>query len=479
MCCSLDVDPYVVDDIENRKLPDPFEVSFKKTDTQGTMLAGAEFTITGREDGAHYDIIPVTFTSSADTVTVKNLRPGSYHLKETKAPAGCLRELHDIDFTVDEEGIVTIGEDTVDVVSMTDSETVFKVQKIDKDTKTPVSNATFKILDTDENTITEWTTDGTVKTFRGILDVEKDYILRETSVPENYEKMPDITFSLNADGSVQIGEETSEYLELDGGVLNILEEKMHVKFRKVDTNGNPVTGAGFTLTGQGTVQFTETWTSDGTDHTITGIKPGRYTLEETTPPTGFVAISPVTVDIDEYGTVTVTDTVNEEKVKVDNNDVSVVVITNKYADRKLSVKKTVSGNMGNKTKKFDFTLTLTGDNLPQVLKYRLNGVDGTEDNFTGTYEFKLAHGDVIEFPEIPYNTVYEVTEEAEPGYTTTKENENGTLTEDTVVTFNNERNLSIPTLANTPITSGILLAGLILVLIAMWMILKKKRVWGK
>ena len=453
-----DIDVTLENSIENIKLPDPFEVSFKKTDTQGSMLAGAQFTLTGRESGAHYDIIPITFTSSAEKVSVKMLRPGTYHLNETKAPAGCIRELQAVDFTVEDDGSVTIANEEVDVVTVTDSETIFRVTKIDKGTEVPVSGAVFQILTKDGDIIQEWTTDETTKTFRGLLDVETEYMLHEKTVPPSYKAIPDLTFSLNPDGSVQTSEGTSDYLAVRSGVLTVLEEKLEVKFRKINENGDPVSGAEFTLTGTGTPAFTQTWTSDGSDHTITGIKAGQYTLSETSP-TGYSPISPVTITISNTGAVTVTDGSHEGKVTIDEDDTCVVLITNSYTRHNLTVSKTVEGNFGNRTKEFTFRLKLKekqgGAKIPESIRATKILEDQTTETTTyttenGTIEFTLRDGVSIRFESIPYGIDYKVEEDtlSSKGYEVTPDNEEGTITQDTQVSFTNKKDSIVPTLVD-------------------------------
>ena len=479
----LDLSVTLENGIENIKLPDPFDISFKKVDTNGTMLSGAQFKLTGREDGAHYDIIPITFTSSSDEVSIKQLRPGTYHLSETKAPAGCMRVLHDVDFKVGEDGTVTISDEEVDIVSVTDQETVFKIFKIDKDTEEAVPGAVFQILTSDGDPVAEWTTDSEVKTFRGVLDVETEYTLHEKSHPDNYKPVPDLTFSLNPDGTVQVEDSTADYLEVRSGVLTVLEEKTSVKFKKLNENGDPVIGAQFTLTGTGTPAFTRTWTSDGTDHLISGIPAGQYTLSETSP-SGYTAISPVTLTIDEMSAVTIEGSNNEGQVLVDENDVSLVVVTNRYTRHNLAVSKRVEGNFGNRTKEFSFTLTLEeaegGAKLPQTI----TGVKALEDGTTESSEYEILNGVLIftlrdgvsiQFENIPYGMGYKVEEDASSskGYEVTSENEEGTITQDAEVSFVNRKDSIVPTLLDT--SNPVMLVMIALILLIGILIFRRRK----
>lgn len=76
------------------------DLTIKKVNalTQKT-LAGAEFELTD-ETGQRYDI-----TTTEDGIfTVTNLRPGTYSLKEVKAPAGYVKLSDAIEFTITEDG---------------------------------------------------------------------------------------------------------------------------------------------------------------------------------------------------------------------------------------------------------------------------------------------------------------------------------------------------------------------------------------
>lgn len=123
----------------------------------------------------------------------------------------------------------------------------------------------------------------------------------------------------------------------------------------------------------------------------------------------------------------------------------------------LKVSKTVTGNMGDKTKEFTFRLRLTEDKkgtvaVPESLAYEKETVSGTAVlSPEGTYDFTLCHGESIIFSEIPSGMVYEVTEldGKTAGYTVESVDASGTLNADKAVTFTNTKNGIIPTSADT------------------------------
>lgn len=92
---------------------------------------------------------------------------------------------------------------------------------------------------------------------------------------------------------------------------------------------------------------------------------------------------------------------------------------NEYSAGSLSVKKTVTGIMGDKEKEFTVKVTFTapeGDTVREAITY----VDGTEsktieagDGWTGSKEVKitLKHDETVTFKNIPYGVTYDVVED--------------------------------------------------------------------
>lgn len=128
-------------------------------------------------------------------------------------------------------------------------------------------------------------------------------------------------------------------------------------------------------------------------------------------------------------------------------------ITNTYSAGSLSIKKNVTGNLGDKNKYFKFTVTLTA----------ADGKTGTPDSFTvpeakrGSYTenggnpssiplgtattFYLKHDETFEIDNIPYGVSYTVTEEQATDYEAPSydNKQNGTInaaSTETVVTNN-------------------------------------------
>lgn len=131
------------------------------------------------------------------------------------------------------------------------------------------------------------------------------------------------------------------------------------------------------------------------------------------------------------------------------NNVGVVVV-NTYTGPvtgELSVKKTVSGDGADKTKKFDFTLNLTdgsGQALPDSYSYIIQNEDGSSAG-TGSIgnggTFSLSHGQTLQVTGLPEGSKYSVTEAKSEDYTSqiTSGSDSGTIAADTpaAVVFDN------------------------------------------
>ena len=185
--------------------------------------------------------------------------------------------------------------------------------------------------------------------------------------------------------------------------------------------------------GKGTISL-----KDGESAYITGLPEGTtYKVKET----AYVDWKPSLLDNTTWEGTIQRDITSEIKVK------------NTSEKPQLTIKKTVEGSMGSKTKQFQFQLKLTapaGQVLPKELEYTKGDETKTMQLKNDVYEFTLAHEETIVIKGIPSQSTYTVTEvDGESnGYTVTSTNDTGTIKADTVVSFVNTKNGSVPTLAD-------------------------------
>lgn len=182
-----------------------------------------------------------------------------------------------------------------------------------------------------------------------------------------------------------------------------------------------------------------------------------------------------------------------KKVTVKATDTETEVsFTNAYIQPTLIVKKLVAGNMSEKGKEFHFSLQFIKNNKEWTEK--LKQTDGQELSAEkGNYNFILKDGESISL-KVPYGYTYTVTETGAEEYktytgdnSTTKENykdleENAdkkateTLdTDDSYVTFVNEKNVVPPTGISTTMTAWLVMTGVTFLLGTVFFIFEVRR----
>ena len=190
-------------------------------------------------------------------------------------------------------------------------------------------------------------------------------------------------------------------------------------------------------------------------------------------------------EIVEYETKQYQTTMTNNKGEVIKDVITPVTFTNiKCPD--LTLKKIVTGEAGDKTKKFTFVIELIdkdGNHVQGDIEYKASMREGIENETVmpdngkitfknGIAEIALAHGEQITFLNIPPNTVYKVKEkEANQGhYITTyngeKESVEAVLKDDDSVEVVNNKEF-VPDTGITDTSSCNMSAGIIISLIAL------------
>ena len=148
---------------------------------------------------------------------------------------------------------------------------------------------------------------------------------------------------------------------------------------------------------------------------------------------------------------------------------------NTYSAGTLTVKKTVTGNLGDKKKEFDFTVTFAapeGKNWTPAIGAS-EGATMVEDN-PMSYTFKLKHDAMATFGNLPAGVTYTVTETPVDGYTTNNIEQKGTIVAGlNEVTFINEKSGTIDTGVTTENLPYVLLIGFV-VLAGAALLIKRK-----
>ena len=227
-------------------------------------LAGATFEL---KDSSGK--IVATWTSTTSSHVIKNLPNGTYTLQETKAPDGYILNDKVVEFTIT---------DTNRNISIRfrnrELERNATIIKIDSITKQPVAGATLVVKDSEGKVIEEFVT---ATEPHKLTDLEDGtYTVEETKAPAGYEKTDEIyEFTVDKD-----------HRDVTVTIENTPIEKL-VNILKVDAaTGNPLAGATLVVKdSEGNV--VEEFVTTEEPHTITGLKDGEYTVEETKAPEGY------------------------------------------------------------------------------------------------------------------------------------------------------------------------------------------------
>ena len=204
-----------------------------------------------------------------------------YTLEETLVPdnSGYV-PTNAIQFMVEDGG-------KVQHVFMHDDYTKVQISKTDIATGKEISGAKLKITDTDGKTIAEWVTDGTPHYMERIP--MGTYTLTETMAPteQGYIRAESVTFEVGPTGDIQRVEMKDDFTK--------------VEISKADmTDGRELPGAKLKITDASGNTIAE-WETNGQPHRIERLKPGDYTLIETTAPTGYLLSEEVHFTVQEAG----------------------------------------------------------------------------------------------------------------------------------------------------------------------------------
>ncbi|MGN0762365.1 MAG: DUF5979 domain-containing protein, partial [Aristaeellaceae bacterium] len=157
-------------------------------------------------------------------------------------------------------------------------------------------------------------------------------------------------------------------------------------------------------------------------------------------------------------------------------------IENPYSAGTPNITKSVTGNLGDKSKYFEFTVTLTGDSTKTYAdSFTVTG-GSNKDNpdsieLGKPTKFYLKDGEALHIANLPYGVNYTVEETsyADDGYTTTKTGDTGAINDasQTAAFVNDKDDGSIDTGITVDTLPYVLLMGIVL-LAGAAMIIKRR-----
>ena len=221
------------------------------------------------------------------------------------------------------------------------------------------------------------------------------YIVREIESPRGY---------------ILSDKEYAVSISDDGEVIEITAKNkpVTVEISKRDVYGNELEGAKMQIIdSEGNI--VDEWTSDGTDHIVTKIPVGNYTLKEIAAPDGYVIAMDIKFSVDVYGNVTVE---NVDSKALSDNGYPLIVMVDDTTKVRIS--------------KQDVT---TGEELPGATLQIIDENGNVVEEWVSTNEPHMIEGKLIAGKEY---TLKEII--APEGYEITNEikftvNADGTVTE--------------------------------------------------
>ncbi|MGN0628691.1 MAG: collagen binding domain-containing protein [Oscillospiraceae bacterium] len=287
-------------------------------------LAGAEFTLYPVENGTVGSALTTAVTNENGLAVFTDLAMGNYRIVETKAPYGFKLLSNPIDFVVDAEGKVLVGNDRTELPEK-DKINMFgivntsvlqdlEIKKVSSETGKALAGATFTVTGNGMSWRVTTGKDGTA-----MLSLPYgEYVLKELIAPNGY----------IMDSSRHIIEVSENGITIDGVKLRkftyVIENtpvSVAVSLHKQDSSSaKALSGAEFTISGNGRTYTLKTNASGNTDTIY--LRPGQYAISETKAPNGYkIPISGWKLTISEDGRVSV----EGEGATVALNSVSVTV----------------------------------------------------------------------------------------------------------------------------------------------------------
>ena len=335
-----------------------FTIKIHKVDEAGQPLQGAVFEVIRDRNQA---VVGRLTTGPDGNASVGRLLRDNYTIREVTAPIGYDKLTEDIKISPDEFGSDKSVERRIEnkkTPPKTPIEKEITFKKVDPNGK-EIPGAELKIYSGDtvnleEAPVADWTT--VADTSKVIKLAPGTYTLREFDAPEGYQIVGDITFTVNADGSITIKNKGADDTVLAAGsVLTITDKEdtspKPITFSKVNLGGNEIAGAQIKIYKGDKAEGTavESWTSTDQPKQL-NLEPGIYTFHEEAAPTGYLKVTDITFQVKPNGTVEVTK-VGEKDSKGEDNRVvaqnSTLTVTDKDDDvaRKITFSKISLGGV--------------------------------------------------------------------------------------------------------------------------------------
>ena len=288
-------------------------------------LPGASLTVTDA-NGNQID----SWISTSEPHTIKDIKAGTYTLKETQAPNGYVISTETIKFTIDENGKLTneAGAEIEKVVMFNKPipKTDVTISKQDITTSKELPGASLTVTDANGNQVDSWVSTNESHIIKGLT--EGTYTLKETQAPNGYIlKTETITFKIDENGKLLNNSGKS----IDKVIMYNEKEVVPFKvpFVKQDAKTHKNISGATLAVKDAEGKLIETWTTTTEAHYIE-LKEGTYTLTETSAPNGYVLnTTPITFTINSEGKITTASGTSINTIVMDNTPVETKVSISK------------------------------------------------------------------------------------------------------------------------------------------------------
>lgn len=250
------------------------------------------------------------------TVTIENIPAGvSYSIKETTSD----RYVTLINNKVTAETTGTVEEGKTSETQIVNQVIHLNITKTDLTGQKEVAGATMTLYKAED--VNE---DGTVKDGAEALDswvsgkesfhdfgsatkAGESYVLVETAAPDGYTYAENISFTVNADGTIKTDADKTTDKETGDDIYLVKDDVTKVSIKKMDITGNNEVAGARLLLKDKDGNVIESWMSTTEAHVFEQklIAGETYTLTEVTAPSGYEVAADITFTVNKDGTVSV------------------------------------------------------------------------------------------------------------------------------------------------------------------------------
>lgn len=274
----------------NLKIADELgSIKIKKVDADtNEEVTGATITVRGKDNDFNQ---PFTLTNKS-TITINNLKYGTYEIIETKAPNGYEKDTRTYEVVISKDHL--LEEVVISNKRVEDKVGIFSILKIDE-SGNKLGGSTFEYYyDGDDSVTFENVTKDGVR----ITDVtlNKRICLEETKAPNGYKlNSKKFCFKIIDTGEIKLDEDY-DFIKITKNktmyVLNVINypvDKSIVKIKKVDSKDNTkvLAGAKLHIIDESGKEVVEPWITTTEEFVITDLKAGKYYIEELEAPEGY------------------------------------------------------------------------------------------------------------------------------------------------------------------------------------------------